>query len=187
MNLHQILTDHEAWLADPSTGKRADLYNADLHGANLHCANLRGASLRDADLQCADLRGADLEGADLRGADLCRADLRGADLQYADLRGADIRGADLRCTDLSGACLRDTNAQVYKGSRHTVYSTGDGYIHVGCVHHTIDYWLANYASIGKANSYTSNQILEYASIFTHIELVYRTMVDTQTLLDTNSP
>ena len=67
--LQKILVDHALWLADNSTGKKADLSGADLRGAGLSVADLRGADLRGADLRGADLRGADLYGADLRGAD----------------------------------------------------------------------------------------------------------------------
>ena len=54
-DLHEILTAHAAWLADPAKGRRA---------------NLSGANLSKADLSEANLRGADLSGANLSGADL---------------------------------------------------------------------------------------------------------------------
>ena len=56
--LNEIVASHGRWLADNTTGERADL-----------C---------DADLCDADLSGADLSGANLCRADLCRADLRDA-------------------------------------------------------------------------------------------------------------
>jgi hypothetical protein len=68
-----ILANHAKWLADPSTGKRADL-----RGTNLRWADLRWANLREADLRDADLRGANLRGADLREANLNGAYLREA-------------------------------------------------------------------------------------------------------------
>jgi len=92
MNLKPILEQHALWLADPSTGKRANL-----QGANLRWADLQGANLREADLQGADLRWANLRGADLQGADLQEADLQGANLRGADLRGADL---DFSCWPL---------------------------------------------------------------------------------------
>ena len=82
MNLKPILEQHALWLADPSTGKRA---------------NLQGADLRWADLREADLRWANLQGTDLRWADLREADLQGADLRWANLRGADL---DFSCWPL---------------------------------------------------------------------------------------
>jgi len=82
MNLKPILEQHALWLADPSTGKRA---------------NLQGADLRWTDLREADLRWANLQGADLRWADLREADLQGADLRWANLRGADL---DFSCWPL---------------------------------------------------------------------------------------
>ena len=42
-DLSSILTAHAAWLADPSTGTRADLSEANLSGVVLREANLRGA------------------------------------------------------------------------------------------------------------------------------------------------
>lgn len=58
MDLQKILSEHAEWLADPSTGARADLQGA----------NLRGAYLLNTDLRNADLQGAYLLNADLRGA-----------------------------------------------------------------------------------------------------------------------
>mgnify|MGYP003646548228 CR=1 FL=1 len=81
--LNKILADHQLWLNDKTTGKRANLMDADLDGADL----------MDADLTDADLRGADLDGADLTGADLRGADLRGAKLLSANLTDADLDGA----------------------------------------------------------------------------------------------
>ena len=57
-----ILMDHEQWLADSNTEKRADLTDANLTGAD--CADLAGANLRYADLAGANLRYANLTGAD---------------------------------------------------------------------------------------------------------------------------
>jgi hypothetical protein len=42
-DLLSVLTAHAAWLADPSTGTRADLSEANLSGVVLREANLRGA------------------------------------------------------------------------------------------------------------------------------------------------
>ena len=63
--LNEIVASHGRWLADNTTGERADL--------------------SDADLSCADLSRADLRGADLSCANLSDADLRDADLHYAIL------------------------------------------------------------------------------------------------------
>ena len=51
-NLPEILAAHAQWLADPTTGQRANLIDA-----NLNDANLRDANLRDADLRGANLNG----------------------------------------------------------------------------------------------------------------------------------
>ena len=55
-----ILAAHAQWLADPTTGQRADLSLADLSGANLS-----GANLSDANLSLANLSGANLGDANL--------------------------------------------------------------------------------------------------------------------------
>ena len=104
--LKKILEEHEKWLENPMTGKKAFLHNADLRGANLSGAYLYNADLRGADLRSANLWGADLSGADLHNADLRGANLSGAYLYNADLRGADLRSANLWGADLSGANLR---------------------------------------------------------------------------------
>ena len=59
--LAKILADHEKWLNDRMTGKRADLARADLTGADLAGANLAGANLTGADLAGANLAGADID------------------------------------------------------------------------------------------------------------------------------
>jgi len=50
LNLPEILAFHAQWLADPTTGQRANLDGANLVGANLVCANLDGANLDGANL-----------------------------------------------------------------------------------------------------------------------------------------
>jgi hypothetical protein len=136
LELTDILTAHRLWMADPTTGQRADLRSADLCGADL-CG---------ADLRSADLRGADLCGADLCGANLRRANLRGADLRSADLRGANLRGADLRGADLRGARFSDASLSCSTGvlwavagpigtDRRTVigvWQDGRVTLHAGC-------------------------------------------------------
>ena len=122
--LKEILDQHKLWLADKSTGRRADLSYADLRfaglrgcdlrhaslrGANLRYAKLRGCDLRFAKLRGCDLRDAGLSGCGLRGCDLRGCDLRFANLSGADLSGADLCGADLRVANLSGADLSGTH------------------------------------------------------------------------------
>ena len=109
-----ILMDHEQWLADNNTGKRADLRYADLTRADLKHANLAGADLRcanlnSADLRCANLNSANLADADLRCANLNRADLTDADLKRVSLDSADLTDADLDCADLADANLTRAN------------------------------------------------------------------------------
>ena len=115
MDLPLILSAHAKWLANPSTGSRADLSGANLRGADLSRANLSRADLSSAnlsradlsraDLSSANLRGANLHGADLSGANLCRADLCRADLSGANLRGANLSRANLSSANLSSANL----------------------------------------------------------------------------------
>jgi len=107
--LSLILKQHEMWLINRSSGKRADLSDANLSGANLSDTNLRYANLSNADLRYADLSGANLSDANLRYADLRYANLSNADLRYADLSGANLSDANLRYADLSGANLSDAN------------------------------------------------------------------------------
>ena len=108
--LKKILADHAEWRANPNTGSRANLSEADLFRANLSEAdlseaNLFGANLRGANLSEADLRGANLSEADLFGANLSEADLSEADLFRANLSEADLSEADLRGANLCGAGL----------------------------------------------------------------------------------
>jgi len=108
--LQLVVENHQRWLSDPKSGKKAvlqdaNLCNVNLRGIHLQYANLRHANLwdtnlRDANLRYTDLRDADLQYANLRDANLQVADLRDADLQYANLQYADLRRADLRGADL---------------------------------------------------------------------------------------
>ena len=93
--LKEIVRLHGLWLADPSTGSRANLSGANLSGAYLTGAYLTGANLVGAYLTGANLVGACLYGANLSGANLSGANLTGADLGVADLGVADLVGATL--------------------------------------------------------------------------------------------
>lgn len=95
--------------------RRADLFEADLHGARL-----RGADLQQAFLYKANLRGAGLREADLRQVGLHRADLRGADLFQADLRDADLHRADLS----EAENLTQEQIDVAKGDENTLLPEG---------------------------------------------------------------
>ena len=150
MDLQKILSDHAAWLTDPTTGARADLYGANLYGANLRGANLRGASLYGADLCDANLRDANLYVANLRDADLRDADLCGANLRDANLRGTNLCGANLRGANLCGANLRGANLCYAKNIisfgpvglarriGYAVMHTGGPRIQLGCFWGTLD-------------------------------------------------
>ena len=138
--LNEIVASHGRWLADNTTGERADLCCADLCDANLSDANLSDANLRGADLSRADLSHADLCRADLCDANLCDADLSHADLRGANLCGANLRGADLCDANLSDANLRGAilPAIILQvgpiGSRkdYVVYNASDDNIRCGC-------------------------------------------------------
>jgi uncharacterized protein YjbI with pentapeptide repeats len=83
--LKKILSEHQKWLKDNTTGSRADLSMADLSMADLSEADLSGVNLTGANLS-----GANLSGANLSGANLSMANLSGANLSEADLSGADL-------------------------------------------------------------------------------------------------
>ena len=107
--LRRILEEHEKWLANVPTGKRADLHCADLRGANLSNANLRAADLTGADLRDANLSGADLRGVNLHNADLSNATLRAADLRDAALSNANLLETNLCDANLYNASLFNAN------------------------------------------------------------------------------
>lgn len=73
-----ICTQHEAWLKDWHTGKRADF-----SGANLRGLHLEGRSLREANFQSADMKGAFLESADFSHANFEGANLTFVRASYA--------------------------------------------------------------------------------------------------------
>ena len=109
LNLPEILAAHAQWLADPTTGQRANLTGADLSWADLTGADLTGANLIKADLIKANLTGARLSWANLAEARLSWANLTRANLAGANLTGANLTDADLTMADLPDANLTDAN------------------------------------------------------------------------------
>ena len=109
--LLRVLNDHNDWLKNAATGRRADLSGLDLHGVSLRNTNLSHADLAGADLSEADLRGVALIGANLTRARLFGADLRNADLTDADMSDADLRTAILTGANLAGVDLWRANLQ----------------------------------------------------------------------------
>ena len=123
------------------------------------------ANLSDTNLSKADLINANLIGADLRCADLSYANLSNADLSYANLSEANLSGADLRCADLSNTCVFGFCLGKHFGFFHKSisYESGD-YVKIGCIGHSLDYWLANIESIGSVNNYNESEIRLYKSM-----------------------
>ena len=147
--LNIILEEHAKWLKDDSTGKRANLSEANLRYANLsradlRYANLTEANLTDANLTYANLSGADLRYANLREANLTDANLREADLSEADLTYTGLSEADLSEADLIGADLRGAigNDRELKTLLtefyHVTYTSTQ--IAIGCEQHAITDW-----------------------------------------------
>ena len=135
--LQTILTEHQKWLNDCTTGQRA---------------NLRGANLRGA-----DLRGANLFGADLSGADLSEADLYGAHLYGAELYGAHLYGANLFGAELSGAHI-----VMFQYNQHIAYYEPSAkMLKIGCYWLPLARWLVRYHEIGVENQYSESEIAAY--------------------------
>lgn len=76
--VNEICTQHEAWLKDWHTGKRADF-----SGANLRGVHLEGRSLREANFQSADMKGAFLKSADFSHSNFGGANLTFVRASYA--------------------------------------------------------------------------------------------------------
>ena len=114
--LNEIVASHGRWLADNTTGARADLRNADLCGAYLCGADLRNADLRGAYLCDAVLCGADLCGADLRNADLPAIILQVGPIgSRKDYIVYDASNDSIRCgcwNDYKGGTLAEFEARV---------------------------------------------------------------------------
>ena len=110
LELHKIWVEENpngVWIENVSSGKKANLKNADLRQADLRNADLRYADLSGADLRYADLSGADLsEDTILSGANLNFAKLNNANMKFIDLRYARLIGAELNDVDLNGGHLQ---------------------------------------------------------------------------------
>lgn len=89
-DLDQAVALHAAWLEDPTTGRHADLTNADLSGLTLSRVSLEGA----------DLSGANLTETVFEDVDLNWARFVGSDLTHATLVFCSLVG-----TNFSNACL----------------------------------------------------------------------------------
>ena len=147
--LNIILEEHAKWLKDDSTGKRANLSEANLRYANLSRADLRYANLTEANLTDANLTYANLSGADLRyanlreanlsGANLREADLSEADLTYTGLSEADLSEADLIGADLRGAIGNDREIKTLLTEFYHVTYTSDQ-MAIGCEQYAITDW-----------------------------------------------
>ena len=124
-----------------------------------------------ANLKGAYLKGADLKGADLERANLYGADLRGAYLRGADLKGADLKGANLYGADLEGADLYNTSIVSFQLGKHFGYYH-ENYLKIGCIGHSLEYWLENIESIGQENGYTKEEIKAYFSMIKLIKENY---------------
>ncbi len=127
---------------------------ADLTGANLIGANLRGANLEGANLIGANLRGANLTGTNLTGANLTGANLTGANLRGANLIGANLEG-------VTGLLSKPILPLQILGSQHAIVVRQDGYLTIGCMHHSLTWWEEHYAAVGRKEDYTDAQIEEY--------------------------
>ena len=156
--LNEVLKQHKLWLnTKGEEGERVVLEDANLEGI---------------DFSGSDLRVADLKGANLRYSDLTNVNLEGANLEYTDLRNAYLTSADLTGARLKGACLDDicwnmaklnnTGVYLFKSPRHDgIYNSKDDKLYMFRMTHSLDYWLQNYADIGKKHRYTDEEIEEY--------------------------
>ena len=177
--LNEIVASHGRWLADNTTGERANLRGANLRGANLCDANLCDANLRRANLCDANLRGANLYDADLRDADLCDANLRDADLCGADLRRADLRGADLPAIIVQVGPI---------GSRkdYVVYNASNDNIRCGCWNDykggTLEEFEARVKEVYPSKKkYTLKFRNEYLAVIDYFKTVRKTCLKEETL------
>jgi Pentapeptide repeats (8 copies) len=151
--LFSIETDTWKLAVEAAVKSRANLYGANLYGANLSGANLYGANLSGANLS-----GANLSGADLSDANLSRADLSGANLYGADLSGA--KGVDKFPIQILG-------------HKHTLATTAEGDLRIGCHVYSFEEWVRHADKIGKAESYSEIDVEIYKLHIEHIAKVSR--------------
>ncbi len=143
--LEQILEQHRIWLTSGgSEGRKADLSEADLNKA--------------------DLRWADLRWANLRKADLSKADLSYANLSEADLREADLTGADIQN-------IKNKYILTFQAGKHFAYFC-DGFVKIGCITNTVDWWRENYKRVGEHHKYSEVEISRYGD-FIQLCFVWR--------------
>ena len=86
---------------------------------------------------------------------LVEANLEGANLERADLRQTNLKRANLEGADLSHTCVTG----FYLGKHFGFYH--QGYVKIGCVGHSIDYWLDNITEIGNEHGYSEAEVELY--------------------------
>ena len=95
----------------------------------------------------------------------------GANLKGAYLKGADLKGANLYGADLEGADLYNTSIVSFQLGKHFGYYH-ENYLKIGCIGHSLEYWLENIESIGQENGYTKEEIKAYFSMIKLIKENY---------------
>ena len=110
--INEICAQHEAWLKDRRTGKRANFSGASLRGLSLKGRNLTGAFLKSADFSHTNLEGANFTNAKAAFAkfDDCTADhaiFDGAWLTAACFEGASLQRASFRKAEINFASFAE--------------------------------------------------------------------------------
>lgn len=110
--VNEICAQHEAWLKDCTTGKRANFSGASLRGLSLKGRNLTGAFLKSADFSHTNLEGANFTNAKAAFAKFedCTADhaiFDGAWLTAACFEGASLQRASFRKAEINFASFAE--------------------------------------------------------------------------------
>lgn len=103
--LNIILKEHELWLKDNTTGKRADLKWYDFRKMILKNKNFRKADLCWSNFQAAILDNSDFSEADLRYCNLCDTDCKGTNFSKSFLRFTIFGEANLRKANFTESIL----------------------------------------------------------------------------------
>ena len=61
------------------------------------------------------------------------------------------------------------------GSNHSVAYWGEDKIQIGCKSFSIEFWIENFAEVGKSQNYSNDQIAEYKTYIDIIANYHKTL------------
>ena len=114
--------------------------------------------------KCLIFEKAVIRGGVIRGGEIRGGEIRGGVIWGGVIWGGEIWCGEIWCGSHEYGTIKASLLQI-QGTRHFCYAyfledltVGLG---IGCERHTIQWWIENYESTGKSESYSADEITEY--------------------------